>query len=167
MKRQGFIKRAYEFAFENLEFLLHYLSIEKFEEDNKYFTNFRVMCDLVNQIYELVWNITVQSADIVYTDALEFYASAREASKRRVDAAETIYKDLETFFKRKKHPVRMKNQPKKLKRDINALIHGKHDGKIEIENINPRLSAGKHKVIDGKFNDTARFKESEEGEIEE
>jgi hypothetical protein len=45
----------------------------------------------------IIWNITLQSADIVYIDALEFYASVREAAKRRVDAAETMFKDLEQF----------------------------------------------------------------------
>jgi len=28
-----------------------------------------------------LWNITIQSADIAYTDALEFYASVRESVK--------------------------------------------------------------------------------------
>ncbi len=57
------------------------------------------MCDIIKEIQELAWNITVESSDVWYTDGLEFYASVREAAKRRVDPAETIYNDLETFFK--------------------------------------------------------------------
>jgi hypothetical protein len=46
------------------------------------------MCKLVKQIYKLLWNITIQAADMTYTDTLEFYAAVREGSKHRIDAAE-------------------------------------------------------------------------------
>jgi hypothetical protein len=120
MKTQGFIKRAYELAFENQEFLPHYLTVKKFEDDFKYFTNFNVMNIMVKQIQELVWNITIQSADIAYTDALEFYASVREAAKRRVDAAEALYRELEIFFKKKKTETEIPTE-KKIKKDSAAF----------------------------------------------
>jgi hypothetical protein len=44
---------------------------------------------------------------------------------------------------------------------------GKHDGKIVIENIRPRLTGGTRKIVDETFKDTAKFKDSEEGEITE
>ena len=50
---------------------------------------------------------------------------------------------------------------------MNALLHGKKDGKIVIENIKPKISGGKHKVIDEKFTDSAQYKETEEAEIKE
>jgi hypothetical protein len=168
MKKQGFIKRAYELAFENQEFLPHYLTVKKFDGDFKYFTNLKIMCTLANQIYELLWNITIQAADIAYTDALEFYASVREASKRRVDAAESLYKELEIFFKHKKTSIEDEAPTeKKLMQDAKAIARGKKDGKIVIENIKPKLTGGAHKVIDEKFTGTASFKETEEGSIEE
>jgi hypothetical protein len=36
IKKQGFIERAYELAETNQEYLPHYLTIEKFQEDNEY-----------------------------------------------------------------------------------------------------------------------------------
>ena len=72
IKKLGFINRAYELALENGEFLPHYLTIERFGTDILYFTDFRTLVDLVSQIREKLWNITIQSADIAYTDALEF-----------------------------------------------------------------------------------------------
>jgi hypothetical protein len=90
----------------------------------------------------------------------------REAAKRRIDGAETIYKDLESFFKRKRASSDEPTE-KELKRDINALLHSKRDGKIIIENVKPRASGGKHKVIDEKFQSSRRLKETEEEEIEE
>jgi len=47
------------------------------------------------------------------------------------------------------------------------LQHGKHDGKLIIENVKPKLTGGKHKVIDETFRDPDKFKDDIEGEIEE
>jgi len=166
IRKLGFIERAYEYALENSEFLPHYLTIERFGNDIEYFLAFRSIFDLTRQIQEKMWNVVLQSSDIAYTDALEFYASVREAAKRRVDAAETIFNDLSVFFKRKRSEG---NEPteKQLKRDFDSLLHSKKDGKIVVENIKPKLTGGKHKVIDETFKDTARFKETEEGAITE
>jgi hypothetical protein len=166
IKRQGFIERAYNYAVENPEFLPYYLTIDKSREDNDYFTSFRNLFDLGKQIQEILWNITVQSSDIVYTDALEFYASVREAAKRRVDAAETIFKDLEIFFKHKRTAAE-EPTAKELKRDINSLLHGKRDGKIVVENVKPKTTGGARKVVDEQFRDTAQYKDTAEGNIKE
>jgi hypothetical protein len=165
IKKQGFIERAYELAETNPEYLPHYLTIEKFQEDNEYFIAFRSLYDTVKQIQEILWNITIQASDIVYTDALEFYASVREASKRRVDAAETLYKELEVFFKRKKSQDDEEPTQKRTLQDAKAIIRGKRNGKVVVENVSPKLTGGKHKVIDEKFDNSERFKETEEGEI--
>jgi hypothetical protein len=160
IKKQGFIDRAYEYAVSNPEFLPHYVTLDKFREDNDYFTSFRNLFDLGKQIQEIIWNITMQSSDIVYTDALEYYASVREAAKRRVDAAESIHKDLEILFKKTKRTAEEPTE-REIKRDINSLLHGKKDGKIVVENIKPKTTGGTHKVLDERFNDTAQFKETE------
>jgi hypothetical protein len=75
--------------------------------------DFRSLTDLADQIREKLWNITVQSADIAYTDALEFYASVREAAKRRVDAAETPARRIISIFqtpprRNRRHPAHRK-----------------------------------------------------------
>jgi hypothetical protein len=164
IKKLGFIERAFELALENPEFLPHYLTIERFGDDIDYFLAFRSLVDIVTQIREKFWNITMHAADIAYTDALEFYASVREAAKRRVDSAETIHNELFPFFKsRGSHTT--EPTEKQLKKDFNALLHSKRDGKIVIENVKPKLTGGKHEVIDEVFKTTAKIKETEEGEI--
>jgi hypothetical protein len=107
-----------------------------------------------------------QSADIAYTDALEFYASVREAAKRRVDAAETLNNALAVFFKHHRSETEEPTE-KQAKRDFNSLLHGKHDGKLVVENIKPKLTRGRRKIIDETFKDTAEFKETIEGDIKE
>ena len=97
IKRQGFIERAYQLAVENTEFLPHWLTIEKFNDDHSHFVELRSLFDTGRQIQELLWNLIMQSADMVYTDALEFYDSVRSAAKRRIDAAESIHQELKIF----------------------------------------------------------------------
>jgi hypothetical protein len=166
IKKMGFIERAYELALENGEFLPHYLTVERFGTDIQYFMDFRSLTDLVTQIREKLWNITIQSADIAYTDALEFYASVREAAKRRVDAAETLHNALSIFFKHHRGETEEPTEKQAL-RDFKGLNSGKHDGKLIIENEKPKLIGGKRKIIDERFSDTAQFRESEDGEIKE
>ena len=167
VRKLGFIERAYELALENGEFLPHYLTVERFGEDLQYFLEFQTLTSLCDQIREKLWNITLQSADIAYTDALEFYASVREAAKRRVDAAETLHHDLSQFFKSRGRRTGEEPTEMELKHDFNSLIHGKHDGKLVIENITPKMTRGKRKIIDETFKDKAEFKETESGSIEE
>jgi hypothetical protein len=166
VRKLGFIERAYEFALENAEFLPHYLTLERFGADIQYFMDFRTLVDLVTQIREKLWNITIQSSDIAYTDALEFYASVREAAKRRVDAAETIHNALSPFFRRRHGETEAETEKQEL-RDFKGLLHGKHDGKLVIENIKPKLTGGKRKVLDETFKDSAKFKDLIDGDIEE
>jgi hypothetical protein len=120
----------------------------------------------VSQIREKLWNTTIQSADIAYTDALEFYSFVREAAKRRVDAAETLHNALSPFFKRHRTETEQPTEKQEL-RDAKSLIHGKHDGKIVIENIRPKLTGGKRKIVDETFKDTAKFRDDIEGEVTE
>jgi uncharacterized protein (DUF1919 family) len=99
IKKQGFIEGAIESAALNQHFLPPYLNIYKFEEDFRYFINLKSVQDQSLQLKEFILNLVSQSADISYTDSLEYYASVREAAKRRIDGAESIYRHLEPFFK--------------------------------------------------------------------
>jgi hypothetical protein len=128
--------------------------------------DFRSLTDVVTQIREQLWNITIQSSDIAYTDALEFYASVREAAKRRVDAAETLNNALAVFFKHHRTETEQPTEKQAL-RDFKALEHGKHDGILVIENRNPKLTRGKRRIIDETFKDSAEFKDTIEGDIKE
>jgi hypothetical protein len=166
IKKLGFIERAFELAAENPEFLPHYLTLEKFRSDHQLFILLRSLYDTNKQITELLWNLVITTADMDYTDALEFYASVRKAAKRRVDAAESIFREMETFFKRKKGEGGEPTE-KEILRDAKAYLHNKRDGKVIIENVKPKLAGGKHKVIDEKFQDSERFKDTVEGEINE
>jgi hypothetical protein len=117
---------------------------------------------------EKAWNINVEASDMVFTDSLEYYSLVKEAARRRVDSAESIYAELHGFF-RKMGARGTGDEPteKKIKRDVDALLHGRKDGEIIIKNVSPKASGGKHEVIDETFKNTASFKESDKGSISE
>jgi hypothetical protein len=90
----------------------------------------------------------------------------KEMSRRGDPVAMELFRTLQPFFRR---PKRSAAEPteKELERDFHALIHGKKDGKLVIENVKPKLAGGIHKVVDERFTDSGQFKETAEGEIDE
>jgi hypothetical protein len=171
MKKMGFIDKAYDMAITNSEFLPHYLTLAKFSTDKNRFETAVVLNGLVSQVKELLWNITIVSSDILYTDALEFYQSIKDAAKRRVDAAEAVFNELRDFFSSRGHGSQPDGEEeptiKEEERDASALMHGKREGEIIIRNVKPKITAGKREVIDKKFTDSEQFKDTTEGEIKE
>jgi hypothetical protein len=170
IKKQGFIENTIESAAASPQFLPPYLDMDKFQDDFQYFVNLKTIYEMVVQLKEFIWNLVTQSADVSYTDALEYYASVREAAKRRIDGAESIYRFLEPFFKRMGTRSENGEKPETQKqqlRDAKAFIKGRRDGKLVIENIRPKTTVGVHKVIDERFTNSDQFKETVDGEIKE
>ena len=56
---------------------------------------------------------------------------------------------------------------KKAKKDFNAVLKGKKDGEVIVKNIKPKTIGGKREIIDETFKDSAQFKETENGSINE
>jgi hypothetical protein len=167
IKKQGFVDRAYSQAVENDNLMPKYLTIEKFSEDFEYFNRLRSIFELLNQLREFLWNLVIQAADVTYTDALEFYASVREAAQRRIDGAESVHRDLEPFFRRAHSETEDEPTESEVEKDVRALLHDKRDGKVVIENVKPKVTGGVHEVVDEKFAGSAEFKETDEGKIKE
>jgi hypothetical protein len=100
------------------------------------------------------------------TDALEYYSQVQDAARRRVDSAESLYNELNDFFRRGTYKGEEPTE-KKVLRDMKALMYGRKDGKVVVENVKPKMTGGKHKVIDEKFTDSAECKETKNGSITE
>jgi hypothetical protein len=168
--RLGFIEAAYELALENPEYLPHFVSLDKWTQDHELFLFIRALRILCGQVFEVLKNMEITTADIDYTNASEFYYPVKEAAKRRVDGSETLHKILETHFKRKKSSAKGADAPeteKEFLRDAKAVYRGKKDGIVKAENISPKRTGGVRKVIDETFKNTKKFKETDEGEITE
>jgi len=166
LKRQGFIEAAFRLSTKFPQYFPHWLNTEKFKSDLDLFNAIRSLVEVCRSLEEKAWNINVESSDMVYTNALEYYSQVQDAANRRIDAAESIYIELHGFFRR--GPLEADQPTKKqLKRDINALERGTKDGEVIIRNIRPKTTGGKHEVIDETFRNTTSFKETDEGSLKE
>jgi hypothetical protein len=166
LKRFGFIEETFRLSKQFPQYYPHWLDTSKFQRDLNVFDSIKSLVAACRSLEEKVWNINVESSDMIYTNALEYYAQVKDAAERRVDSAETLYEALHGFFKNM-GPHENPDQPtkKKTKRDINSLMDGKKDGEIIIRNVSPKLTGGSHEVIDETFKSNASFKETDEGSI--
>jgi len=166
VKREGFAQRAFRLAMDNPEFLPNYLTRERYIDDYDHYVIMQSAVDADGQVHELLRNLNTENDDVFYTDGLDYYASVKEAAKRRVDASESVFEDLAPFFKHKKSPDTGETKKQQM-RDIKGYVKGTKEGIAVIENIKPKTEGGVHKVIDEQFRNTEQFKESEQGEFKE
>jgi hypothetical protein len=168
IKRLGFIEAALRISYDFPGFFPQWLDSVKFQRDLDLYTATRSLVEVCRSLEEKVWNINVEASDMAYTDALEYYSQVQDAAERRIDPAENLYAELSVFFKNlgmqgtEGEPTEMQ-----VKRDANALMHGRKDGEVIIKNVRPKITGGKREVIDETFKDSASFKESEGGSIKE
>jgi len=69
-KKLSLLDHAYELAQQNGEFLPHFITLERFVTDIRYFSDFRNLVDLNSQIQDKLWNMTIKSAEITRKDAM-------------------------------------------------------------------------------------------------
>jgi hypothetical protein len=121
---------------------------------------------LLQSFTRMVSNSMMVYSDEAFSMALIFYNSVKELARRGDPEAIQLFRALQPFFRR---PRRTGTEPtvKELERDLHALIHGKADGKIIVENERPKTSSGKRLLIDEVSRSRAAFKETEEAEIVE
>jgi len=124
LKRQGFIEAALRLSTKFPQYFPHWLSTAKFKADLDFFNAVRSLVEVCRNLEEKAWNINVEASDMVYTDALEYYAQVQDAAERRIDSAESIYAELHDFFRRGPMEGDQPTQ-KKIKRDVDALLHGR------------------------------------------
>ena len=168
LKRQGFIEAALRLSTRFPQYFPHWLNTPKFKNDLALFNSVRSLVEVCRSLEEKAWNINIEASDMVYTDALEYYSQVKDAAGRRVDAAESIYNELFEFF-RNMGQRENEDQPtqKQAKKDFNAVMKGKKEGKVGAENIKPKTTGGKREIIDETYKGSASFKESEAGSINE
>jgi len=166
VKREGFAQRAFRLAMDNPEFLPNYLTRERYIDDYDHYVIMQSAVDADGQVHELLRNLNTENDDVFYTDGLDYYASVKEAAKRRVDASESVFEDLAPFFKHKKSPDTGETKKQQM-RDIKGYVKGTKEGIAVIENIKPKTEGGVHKVIDEQFRNTEQFSDTIKGNLNE
>jgi hypothetical protein len=155
---EGFITRAFGYAVKNPQLLPYFVPFAKFREDYKNFVSFYSLLKTCNSVRDMLWNNALYAADTAYGDALELYAGARRSAFSKLKAFESVYRDLFPFFKKTRKAKTGPTQDEVLS-DVKALLRGKRDGRVVIENVRPKVTGGEHKVIDKKYEDGGRYEE--------
>jgi hypothetical protein len=166
VRRYGFIDKVSDIALANPEFVPSYLDLEQLKKYLRDIENLRNISVTLQQLSRMNSDLSLIISDEAFRLALMYYNAVRDAARRRVPGAEAIFRVLQLFFRRPRRSSEEPTEPE-VERDVKALLHGKKDGKIVIENETPQKKGGKHVVIDETHRDKMNFRESEGGEIVE
>ena len=163
VKRYGFIDKTSDVAADNMQFAPRMFDDNELKELVRQIEELRNLLLTLNQCSRAVNDLLLIAGDRSFQLALMYYNSVRELARRRVPGAEQAFRMLQPFFR---HGRRQSDEPTEhdVERDVRALLHGKKDGKIVIENEKPHIVKGKHVVIDETHKDKHTFKETESGE---
>jgi hypothetical protein len=126
----------------------------------------REIAIMLQSFARMITNAMLIYSDDGYGFSLIFYNLCKEMSKRGNPDAMELYKSLQIHFKKKHKNVSAEPTLKELEHDVHAVLHGKKDGVIEISGRSPKVIAGKRTIVDDVRKSTAKFKESEEGQVE-
>jgi hypothetical protein len=69
-KKFNLLEYANKLALQNEKSFPHFLTLERFVTDEKYFMDFRNLINLSEQIQDKLWDMTSKSADIARKDAM-------------------------------------------------------------------------------------------------
>jgi len=116
---------------------------------------------LLQSFTRIVSNTMLVYSNEAFTMSLIFYNTVKEMSRRGDPKAMELFRVLQPFF-RKTRRSSAEPTEKELEKDVHALLHGKKDGKIVIENITPAKPGGARKVVDDVYKGRAAIKESVE-----
>ena len=164
IRNYGFLDKARDLAAANPDYHPPKFDIRRFEElgDDLEFT--RNLLVRVQAFERTISNSLLVYGDAAFRMALSFYNTVRELSRTGDEQALALFNILRPYFRRQ----RISDSPTdaEVETDVNALLHGRKDGKIVIEHEAPHLTGGKHEVIDETHKAKAAWKETESGEIE-
>jgi len=147
VRRYGFIDKVSDVATDNPEFVPPFLDVKELKSLIRIIEVERSLSATLRQLLRINNDNLLVTSDTAFQMALMYYNTVRDASRRRVQGAEAIFRLLQLFFRRRR-PTSDEPTENEVERDVKALLKGKKDGKIVVENIKPKMVGGVHKVID-------------------
>jgi len=151
IKRAGFVRKAFELWQINEQFAPGYITIDEMIELNESFDNYTKIVTTAQELIDLATDARIAYSSDLFRFALSFYDNVKQAATiSRMPEALAIYRTLNPFFRRTKNTATTGETltEKQLVKDAKALIKGKKDGKMVLENEKPHIEKGKHIVID-------------------
>ena len=164
VRRYGFIDKVSDVAADNMQFAPQYFDIDTLKDYLRMIEVLRNISLSLQQMQRISDDVLLQVSDEAYQLALGYYNTVREAARRRQTGAQEVFSLLQAFFRRGSRPGSEPTEHE-VERDVRALLHGRKDGKIIVENERPHTTGGKHVLVDETHKARAAWKETEEGEI--
>ena len=164
VRRYGFIDKVSDVAADNLEFAPPFFVSADLKRKLREIEILRNISVAIQQMQRINDDVLLQVSDDAFQMALAYYNTVREASRRRQPGAQAIFRLLQTFFRRPRHSSEEPTEHE-VERDVKALLRGKKDGKIVIENESPTVTSGKHVVLDETHKNKSGFRATESGEL--
>jgi len=147
VRRYGFIDKTSDLSQAFPQYnppLFDYDELKEYLRDIEFLRNLLAM---VNELARLISNALLVYGDEAYRLALRYYNSVRQLAREGDPGAIAVFNMLQTFFRRGRRPGEEPTEAE-VERDLRALLHGKKDGRIVIENERPHMTGGKHVVVD-------------------
>jgi ribosomal protein L40E len=164
VRRLGFIVKTCEVGQEHSEFTPPFLDVPQIGELLEVIDTTRNITINLEQLLRLYTDVLLVTGDEAFRLALIYYGAVRDAARRGVPGAQAVFRTLEMFFRRGR---RVDEEPTiaELKRDVNALLHGKKDGEVVIKGEAKHTTGSHREVVDTAHKPTGAFKEKAQGQI--
>ena len=166
VRRYGFTDKVRDMMVVRPDLTPPYLSATAYETRLRRLEIIRNINAVLAETQRMTTDIMLLYGDEAFHNALMYYGALREATKRHVTGASTLFHELQAFFRRR-HPAGSEPTEKEILRDVRAGIHGKKDVDIHIEHEMPHMVGGKHVVVDETHKNKTAWKETESGEVED
>jgi len=165
IRRYGFIDKVSDIAHSSSQYSpmnFNAVDLKNLLRDVEFFRN---LLARIRELERLVTNALFTTSDDAFRMSLIFYNYVRYLARTGEPGAVAIFNMLQPFFNRPRRSSSELTEPE-IERDVKALLHGKKDGKVVIENKTPHAKGGKHVVFDDAHRDRVEFEEIEKAEAE-
>ena len=165
-RRYGFIDRLADIAGDNMRYAPADWDVEELRNFVRQIERLRNIEAELMQLTRSIGDQLLLTNNEAYRMALLYYGSVRNFANMHDDGAKALFAMLREFFTSRRTRTSGMETKAHTKRDVNALLDGRRDGKIVIENESPHTTEGKHVVIDETHkHEMNNFKETVEGVI--
>jgi hypothetical protein len=164
-RNYGFIDNVSDLAEANSQYV-QFFNITNLKNCIRNVEACRDLAAILMGFWRAVTNTQLIYSDDAYSMALLFYNNVKEMARRGDPMAKELASELKTYFKKTKSSDKEPTEKEEM-RDARALIKGKKEGKMIIENIKPHMTGGVHKVVDDIHSGHTGIKETGEAEVKE
>jgi hypothetical protein len=157
VRNYGFIEKCRDLIKDNPETIPTSSFEKRFMTLLTEFERVRQICIMSQELNNEIKDAEVMFGNASFGEALNYYDYLKSLARMKELNAQELVANLSDYFKKKKPDIQRPTE-KQLKRDFDAIVHGKKDGKIVVENISPKKTKGVHIVEDDVYKSKEQIK---------